>query len=225
MRSFNNQCEFSKEFLLIRHAESIKNIEHRYGSVEGSEPLTHNGYQQIKKMNSLLETRYEYKNVRIISAPESRCKETAESIGRHFNIGYEVSVDISSFTSSQTSGKSIIFVHQTNPILGQQIKLYRAGLISAEDVDWPAGSIKVLEKRIEKFINYCYTYHEKSIWIIAHKSSITCMVINILKRYNKYSKDYYGYINIDVGSAISIKIDGNNELTIDLLSQKEAFYE
>ena len=51
------------------------------------------------------------------------------------------------------------------------------------------------------------------------------MVINILKRYNKYSKDYYGYINIDVGSAISIKIDGNNELTIDLLSQKEAFYE
>ena len=213
---------YSKRIILIRHAESRKNTENQYASIEGLEPLTEKANKQIEALITSIERIYlsSHKSSAIIyTAPEKRCKDTAQRIGVYFNIQSIVSQEICSFAALSTSGQNIAEVHKSNKELAAQVEKYQSGLMSGEEVSWPAGSISILESRVKRFIDYCLVCNKRNIWIVGHKSSITCMAITLMRKYKIYPNDFYGYIDIPVGTGIVMDVS-QDTLSIELLRPK-----
>lgn len=189
----------------------------------GKEPLTKFGKYQAECAANYLSKYYKSQKPQcsaLYVANDKRSIESAAMISKKLQIQIKKVDELLAFTGSDSNGKLADDLYNEKPELGKEIQLYRAGFLSAYDVSWPAGSTKVLEKNIQLFFESKLLLDNGMSIVVSHKSIITCLSIIMLKRYSNYPKNYYGYIDIPVGTGLLFEIN-NDMLTVSQLSFSE----
>lgn len=205
--------------LLIRHVESLKNTLNSCSSLDGKEPITKYGYYQSETLAKYIAERfgsYPTSDVSIYCASDNRSKITAATIAEVLKTDFTIVDPLSSFTNPNTSGKINDDLYRENQDFEKKLKLYRAGLISASEVPWPTGDTALFQKKLEWFANDIQLYSRPCSVIVGHKSSLTCLAFVILRHFNRYPNEFYGYMDIPPGKGILFEISANH-LDMELL--------
>lgn len=195
---------------LFRHAESVKNTIMSSSSTDGNEPLSQNGQSQLiniayyfKKVRENLS----YNNVNLITSPDKRCIETAKVIGEAMGISYSMNVDLQPCKDKRMAGRLLNDIYGEYSDFENELKLYRAGLLSAYDVKWPDEAIFCIEERTKKFIAEGLSSTSGISIIVSHKSVITGLVIQLMREKCQYPTNFYGYVDIPTGTGIKLVYD------------------
>ena len=205
---------------LIRHGESLKNTLNAYSTISGKEPLTKFGiYQSESAANYLLHyyRTHKLKSLALYAANDKRSIESAFVISKKLQIQTRKVDELSAFVSINSSGKIADYLYEEEPEFGKKVHLYRAGLLSAYDVPWPAGNTKELERKLQLFLESNLLVNNRMTMVVSHKSIITCLSVIMLKKYGNYPKDYHGYIDIPIGTGFLFEIN-DNMLTVSQIN-------
>ena len=199
-----------KIILLIRHIESLKNTLNACSSLDGKEPITKHGYYQAEAIAKYISEKLglcAHSSATIYCARDDRSQNTAIKIARKLQVAYTISDELASFTNNEISGKINSDILNENSEFEKKLKLYRAGLISANMVPWPAGDTELFQKLLESFFVNVGLYYNPCTIIIGHKSSLTCLAFIIMRYLNQYPDNFYGYVDIPPGNGILIEFD------------------
>lgn len=205
--------------LLIRHVESLKNTLNACSSLDGKEPVTKYGHYQSRTIAKYIAERfrsYPASDVSVYCANDNRSKITAATIAEALKTDFTITDQLSSFTNSSTSGKINDDIFRENRDFEKKLKLYRAGLISASEVPWPTGETALFQEKLERFADDIQLYSRPWSVIVGHKSSLTCLAFIILRHFDRYPNEFYGYVDIPPGKGILIEISAN-QLDMELL--------
>jgi broad specificity phosphatase PhoE len=213
--------------LLIRHTESEKNINNQFSSENDDEKLTLKGKReslylsyQIKEFMDL--HKLSCKN--IYSANSARSRGTSKIIAKELNLNLCFEDALRSTKPGILSGKSEEEAKKSNPEYMQQYYLFRKGLFNVYNFNVPDN--KEPKKRFEKRVLGCLTNilldkSESIKIIIAHRSSITSILMEFSRKYYNYPSDFSGYVQLDLGYISLLKKDEENNWEILKVNEKD----
>lgn len=217
------------KIILIRHLESIKNVKTQFASNKNLEGLTKKGENQgiilSKKINNYI--RYSSSKIKnIYCAESSRAIETANIIASEMNLSIKPYVNLNSIRHNLFSGLSENEVEKIDPEFIYQLKLYRLGLFNSYCIKNHEENENVIdfESRIVKSLTDIIENEEDENLkiIILHRSSILATLFYYVRFYYNYPKDFYGYVQIDVGKICFLEIT-NGLLFIKCINKSPSF--
>ena len=205
-----------KYIFLIRHTESIKNLENTFSSTKDDECLTPNGVlyaTEIAKHISEFASRHSYKSNIIYSANSTRSIETAKIIANTINAKIQVDENLRSTRPGILMGAKKDEIKLTHPEYAQQYYLFEKGVFNVYDFKNPNN--KEPKKAFENRVNTCV---EKIISgnsddfqiIIGHRSSLTAILLYFARKFHNYPENFSGHIPLDLGYISIIREVGNN---------------
>lgn len=167
------------KFLLIRHAESEKNIGDRHGDSDKNWLLTPDGINKAKAFSVRLA---EAVNIeKIYCSDSSTCLQTANILGQALNLTPIAEPKLRSINFGVISGLSLDEVSSKYPEIMFQINEYHAGRLHPKDYKIPnAESNAKFELRIKTFLMQILDQPLNQLCVVAHRSSIT-MMLNITR--------------------------------------------
>lgn len=206
-----------KVIMLLRHAESVKNIENRFASNKSLENLTETGKAQSCQFGEQID--FFLKNncltvKNIYCANSSRAIQTAEIIASKLGANVVSADEFKSFSIGHYSGMSESSLAMVAPKFINDLSLYRKGLLNSYDIIYE-GSKKNLQeyesdvkKRFLEIVNN--SEQEDCKIIVMHRSALTATLLDFARNYYKYPIDFYGYVEIEIGTVSLIDFsDGN----------------
>ena len=217
------------KIILVRHLESIKNLHSQFASDTNLEGLTDAGKKdgeflahhinEYIKCNTL-------KIKKIYCADSSRAIETANIIAVKTETTVEAHDDLNSIRHNAFSGLPEDEIEKISPEFIYQLKLYRLGLFNSYQIIHNEQNEKVtdFEKRVIKtLVSIIENQEQENIKIIIlHRSSILATLFYFVRTYYNYPKDFYGYVQIDVGHICLLEIT-DNSLIIKAVNQPASF--
>jgi broad specificity phosphatase PhoE len=191
--------------ILLRHTESLKNVNNQFSSETDEESLTERGKGECSIIARDIHNFMIRKNLachNIYTANSVRSIDTARIIADELNAKVQVEEALRSTKPGTLSGKSEAEAIKTNPEFIEQLYLFRNGLFNA--YDFTVAENKEPKKDFEKRVLSCLSVilsdeSENVKIIIAHRSSITCILLDIARRYYKYPANFSGHIPLDLG--------------------------
>jgi len=205
--------------LLARHAESEKNSRSFYSSTGGLEPLTPHGYSQAETLGDWVRALAITRSCRlqmVFHSTTTRASETARVIASRNTAPLLPCAALDPLQSDGLSGLTASEAEKRFPRFAGQLKLYRAGLRSAYHVEWPGESIHELELRVSDFLmtHVLDSAIDGALMIVGHKSSLTCLMVQLLRAMKRYPEDFYGYMDIPVSSLTAVTLPFSSESPI-----------
>ncbi|MBE6738296.1 MAG: histidine phosphatase family protein [Ruminococcaceae bacterium] len=210
----------SMTIILLRHAESGKNVKNSFSSAEmdNNEVLTQNGIEQASCMgDSILNycKKNNIKNINVYSAKSLRSLQTAEIISRKLNCTFKSIDGVKSFNFGTNAGQKEIDVKREQSKFYHDLTLYRKGVVNSYDIIYEGSkeTLKNYESYVCDSINLFIDKmkeNELSIFII-HRSAITAYLLFLARKYLNYPEEFYGYIQLDLGGICIFKLK-NGEL-------------
>jgi len=202
--------------ILIRHTESEKNINNQFSSEHDMESLTNRGQSEAHKLAQELDIFIKAKKLtcsNIYSAKSERAIETSKIISRKLNLTLQIEDSLRSTKPGLLSGKSEEEAIRSNPEYIKQLYLFRKGLFNAYDFTVAEGKEpkREFEKRVSNCVNKILLNSSENVKIIiAHRSSITSILLEFAKKYYNYPKDYSGYVELDLGHFSVLEREATN---------------
>jgi broad specificity phosphatase PhoE len=198
----------------IRHPESYKNINNQFSSDADDEQLTKKGEEDCLSIATgirqlVLEEDLACKS--IYCANSSRSIETAEVIARELRVTVTIEEGLRSTKPGALAGQSEEEAKKSHPLFIEQLKLYRVGLFNSYDFNVAENKEpkKDFEKRVLSCLDNILRDETESVKIvIAHRASITCMLLNFARRFYNYPSDFAGYVKLDLGKISLLKHEG-----------------
>jgi broad specificity phosphatase PhoE len=213
--------------LLIRHTESEKNINNQFSSENDDEKLTEAGEQNalylVYKIRKFINSHKLFcKN--IYSANSARARGTAKILADelHLNLCFEDA--LRSTKPGFLSGKSEEEALKSNPEYMKQLELFRKGLYNAYNFTVAEGKEpkKEFEKRVSDCIQNILSDKSETIKIIiAHRSSITSILMEFARKHYNYPTNFSGYVQLDLGYISLLKKDKDNNWEILKVNSKD----
>jgi isoleucyl-tRNA synthetase len=156
------------KIILLRHAESTKNVAGIYDSSLGRFPLTKKGEFDAQRLAKLLKKE---KIDLIFSSPIKRTKQTAEIIGKKLGLKLNFSPDLMDINNGIWEGKT-----KNDPRIADSRKKYKCLSMEKQYIT-PRGetgeSWQSLEKRITKFTKEVVSkYPGRNILLVTHQGPI-----------------------------------------------------
>jgi len=138
----------------------------------------------------------------IYSANSVRSIDTAGIIADELNAKVQVEEGLRSTKPGTLTGKSEAEAIKTNPEFIEQLYLFRNGLFNA--YDFTVAENKEPKKDFERRVLNCldailFDESESLKIVIAHRSSITCILLDFAKRFYKYPTNFSGHVPLDLG--------------------------
>lgn len=134
-----------KVIMLLRHAESVKNIENRFASNKSLENLTETGEAQSRQFGEQIDCflKNNYLTVKnIYCADSSRAIQTAVIIASKLDANVVPVDEFNSFSIGHSSGMSESSLARSAPKFINDLSLYRKGLLNSYDIIYE-GSKKI----------------------------------------------------------------------------------
>lgn len=206
--------------ILIRHTESLKNVKNQFSSETDSESLTELGKKEcslIAEDISEFMSRKKLTCKRVYSANSVRAVDTAKIIADKLGAKVQIEEALRSTKPGSLTGKSEDEAIKTNPEFIEQLYLFRNGLFNAYDFKVAENKEpkKDFEKRVLKCLNEILADESESIKIIsAHRSSITCILLEFAKRYYNYPSNMSGHVLLDLGKVSLAETTTDNKWKI-----------
>lgn len=191
--------------ILIRHTESEKNMKNQFSSETDSESLTELGRKKCSLVADDISDFMIKKNLnceQVYSANSVRAVDTAKIIADKLGATVQIEEALRSTKPGSLTGKSEEEAIKTNPEFIEQLYLFRNGLFNAYDFKVAENKEpkKDFEKRVLKCFDEIIANESESMKIIsAHRSSITCILMELAKRYYNYPSNMSGHVLLDLG--------------------------
>jgi broad specificity phosphatase PhoE len=123
-----------KRIILVRHAESIKNINDKHGGL-GLE-LTQKGVSDV----NIFASDFEYEIDEILIVPRKQCEQTAEIISRLLSLDFNPSKFLSPFYLGVLDGLSKEEAKLQYPCVANRLEQWRSGLLDISELNIPESS-------------------------------------------------------------------------------------
>lgn len=197
------------KIFLLRHFESEKNVGDRLSGSD-YEKLTPVGRNECKEFAELLKKVCDSRKItlsEIDSADSERAKETSEIIGSVFGI-YRINyyANFRSTKAGMIAGKSFKEIRKQDPFFAKYYELYRKGLLNSYffDENWKdetKESKRIFETRVKSSLNEIINRNdeEDTVLLVAHRASITAILIYVARLMGLYPEDFYGNVESSVG--------------------------
>ena len=192
--------------LIIRHAESLKNINRTFATEMNSEPLTNRGIQESQLLACELQKYIVSRGLicrNVYSANSVRARTTGQIIAEKLDANLvAVNEFLSLKNNSELIGLSEIEVELRDSVFINELSLSRTGIFNAYN---HTSNLNV--DRIKKHESKVYSKYKEIISdeceeikiIIMHHSSLTATMINIARDYYGYPKEFFGNIEAELG--------------------------
>lgn len=202
---------------LLRHFESEKNVNDRLSGTD-NEGLTEYGRQECKLFSECLKKccdQNDVKFTRINSANSKRAQETSKIIGKAFHISninyYE---ELRSTNAGRIAGKSVREIQEEDPFFSKHYELYRKGVLDLYyfDNNWK-DELKESKKNFENRVIQCFESiikeydMSREILLIAHRASITAILIYIARKIGVYPENFYGNVESSIGGLSCVSLN------------------
>jgi broad specificity phosphatase PhoE len=203
--------------ILIRHTESLKNVTNQFSSETDEESLTTKGREECSLIAYNIRDFMIRRNLvchSIYSANSVRSIDTARIIADELSAKVQVEEALRSTKPGTLTGKSEAEAIKTNPKFIEQLYLFRNGLFNA--YDFTVAENKEPKKDFEKRVLTCLynilaDESESLKIVIAHRSSITCILLELARKYYKYPENFSGHVPLDLGRlSLTERTDDNN---------------
>jgi broad specificity phosphatase PhoE len=209
----NSGSETHVLLFFIRHPESYKNISNQFSSDADDEPLTSKGKEDclsiargIKKI--VLEEHLVCKT--IYCADSNRSIETAKVLAEELKGTVKTEEALRSTKPGVLAGQSEEAAKKSHPLFIEQLNLYRAGLFNSYDFNVAENKEpkKDFEKRVLRCLDGILKDETESVKIvIAHRASITCMLLSFARKFYNYPYDFAGYVKLDLAKISLLKYE------------------
>jgi|GEM_PF-2313634 len=211
---------------VIRHTESEKNVNDDFSSEKDLEPLTEKGTNNSAEIANHIAEFIKRKSLiskKIYTANSIRSKETAREIAKKLNLELCVEESLRSIKPGDLNGKSKQEAKDSYPEYMQQYYLFEKGLFNSYDFKTPEN--KESKKDFENRVNNCVDRiisdeSENAKIIVAHRSSITTMLLEFAKKYYSYPTIFSGHILLDLGNVSVLKREENGAWKILKVNEK-----
>lgn len=205
--------------ILVRHAESEKNIADKFDKGENSNDyITAYGNIQLSKIADFLKSIINVNcNSILITGDRKRALSSTIRLSKLLKCNYKIEKNLLPINPGDLAGLPKAKAIENYPQLMQNRVLFSENLYSGYDLLFPNGDlISEYEKLIEICISKIVKEHVQfnNIIIITHRS----VILAILNIYNKIfgiqEKRTYKYYNTPPGCIVEIKISliNNNEI-------------
>lgn len=183
-----------KIVLLIRHSESIKNVDNRFGDPEKKYKLTLKGEYQSKQIAQILLKKlknYHSNEFLLVAGSENRSFFSAKIISSLLKIDLKIINKLNPIFSGDLKGLTESKAKELYPGLMYKKYLYRLGKINGFEIKYPNGeNVETFQKRIIASFHQCLNNHIKKYYIfISHQSTISA----ILSYYKSLHENRYFY--------------------------------
>jgi len=201
-----------KSILLFRHFESFKNVDNKFSSESNQEELTQESLNTIKDYSAIFDEIISQKKVTTIYCADS--KRAIDSAGLLVNKNVKIET-LPDFNSIKYNSKGLPEkeVENSNPAFMNGLSLYRKGLFSSYLIPTPADSESVIEfeKRVwDRFNSIIKKNNSDLVIFFLHRSPITSILINFARKYYNYPKDFFGYVELDLGYFSLLRLSENH---------------
>lgn len=196
---------------LVRHSESIKNMDGRMSSIEDDEALTDFGRISASELASSIKSFMDINSIVSVTlhcAKSRRAIETANAIGREINVNPIPNQRLVSRKSGLLAGLSEREMEKLHPNFLHQMHLHRAGILSSYEMSYPKGSESpcVFETRVETEVSAILAESASQLVIlVAHRSPITATLVRFARQFHRYPSNYYGHIPLGL-SGLSLVV-------------------
>lgn len=206
--------------ILIRHTESLKNVNNQFSSETDSESLTELGKQECSIIANDISDFMSKNNLtcnNVYTANSVRAIDTAKIIADKLSAKVQVEEALRSTKPGSLTGKSEAEAIKSNPEFIEQLYLFRNGLFNAYDFKVAENKEpkKDFERRVLRCLDEILSDESESIKIIsAHRSSITGILLEFAKRYYNYPTNFSGHILLDLGKLSLVETTSDNKWKI-----------
>jgi broad specificity phosphatase PhoE len=211
---------------IIRHTESEKNRKNQFSSIKDDEKLTKNGeLDAIEIANEISNyiTKHSLRCKNIYSANSTRSIKTAEKIAEKLQVLVKIEEDLRSTRPGVLEGQAKDKVKYTYPEYGHQYYLFEKGIFNAYSFKAPENKEpkKEFEKRVNNCISKILSDRSEDIKIIvAHRSSMTSILLDFARKYHNYPLNFSGHIPLELGYVSIIKETEDSNWKIIKVNEK-----
>lgn len=203
--------------LLVRHAEAEKNVRGQFAGNDAADALTQTGeaqaaslVNQVRKLLAALQTRA----VAVAYAGSLRAKETARAL-EEFSAAEPILVpQFRSIQAGVAAGLTEQDLAVQFPAFWTGLQLYREGVLSSYCIPYPPGAedVRDFEASVMNALIQCTGESSSDLQIvIAHRSSITAILLYYARLSHKYPDDFFGFIPLEAGRVSLIEITAGDE--------------
>lgn len=188
-----------RRILLIRHAESLKNVNGSHSSIHGSEPLVHSAMEDISVFRPhLLQAALPYgpEEWMAVTSPTRRCIDTARILLPDVRIVSDPDLSPIRSPYPELSEEDIRVL---DPAFARSLREYRTGLISAYSIDRRGGEfVEAFESRVQSVLDWVKRDRHPVRIIIGHRSTLTAALISLSREALTYPSGWYGHISVPI---------------------------
>lgn len=195
--------------LLIRHAESSKNRLDKTASPNDVDHLTELGELAARKFSREVgdfAARIASGGLISITSSDSwRATETAAYLGDVLNVQARTDTRLRSIVVSDTAGLTYQELKSRFPNSAAELDLYRAGVFNSYTMEFVGNVLMDFEQVVARAIKDVIGQQDAVAIVVAHRSVITAVLLSASRECLGYPKDFYGYIELRLGSLSALE--------------------
>lgn len=192
-----------KHVLLVRHPESSKNIQDRFASESGEEPLTRRGQDDLRNLAhevTQFASHLRAYAVSVHASPSARSMGPARVLADQFGGQLFLDANLASIVNAETSGRSFAQLAVEDVALAREMNLYRAGLYSSYAIRKISKNTRPYETRVQRALESIRSLNNDLAVIVAHQSFMTFALIHVSRLCRHYPSDFFGKVHLELGS-------------------------
>ncbi|AZZ39724.1 histidine phosphatase family protein [Acidipropionibacterium jensenii] len=187
--------------ILVRHPEAEKNVVNAFGGDSNMDLLTGSGRNSLSEVSMHVSAVTHGSNpVRVISSPADRALILATELASSAGSRPEILADLQSIGKGSLSGVTERVAEQAYPSYMGRLRLYRAGLLNGYALDGPGEELRGFETRVLGVLGRIDIYESPFVVLVAHRSTITALLMHAARLFHGYPTDFYGYVELPLSS-------------------------
>jgi broad specificity phosphatase PhoE len=199
--------------VLIRHAESDKNVSKSFSATHGGEALTPTGLAQARRARRLV-AELACEVVReppvIYLSPTERSRATARLV---FETETWLEMDELAPIRSPFPGMSERQVQHRAPEFLAAVSAYRLGLRNAYDIPRGSGeSVREFETRVLSGLARIVSRPSPSVAIVGHQSTLTALMLHAARCLWSYPQHWYGHVSLPLCSVSVLEVSKDSRV-------------
>lgn len=196
----------TRHLLLVRHTESVKNVNPAFSLEDSTERLTLVGSREARDVGRAIRRFCERRRsvgISVYAAASTRAVECATSMSVAVDSVCQERGGLESIHTGSLAGVTEERAAALSPAFVAALVLYRKGVLSAYEVALPLGAEdhRVFEQRVQKAMSEIVDEGVSDVKVVClHRSPLTATLINYARRYHLYPIEFYGYVELPLGS-------------------------
>lgn len=207
-----------KYVLLIRHAESTKNIENRFSQPLDEAPITSSASQLTHYLSEeivLFSQAVELPVTKIFCAQSARAEETANLISRRLQAPLVQWEGLDSMVVAASKGESVEQFQIDNVDVAYELNLSRSGLLNNYQMRDLRGALIEFEQGVFKSFIANVSNLDCGLAVgVAHRSALNAILVNCARSQGIYPERHYGYLNLELLGCSLVIVDDSGKMRI-----------